>query len=132
MDTTEAREQAFILLFEKSFNEDTDCEKIMQLALESEVIKESKYTTDLFTNTCENCETIDSYIEKYAKGWSISRISKVSLALLRLAICEMMYMDKTPGIAISEAVRLCKKYSTDDEYTFINGILGSFAKDYTK
>lgn len=130
MTTSEEREQAFVLLFEKSFNDELDSEKIIELAVECEAIKDSPYTIKLFTETCNKLPVIDEFISKYAKGWSVSRLSKVSLAVLRLAICEIRYFDKVPvGVSINEAVNLCKKYASEDEYTFVNGVLGSFAKD---
>ena len=130
MTSTESREQAFILLFEKSFNENEEIEKIYDLALECEAIKDSSLTRELFAETCNKMPVIDEFINKYAKGWDISRISKVSLAVLRLAICEIRYFEKTPtGVAINEAVNLCKKYASEDEYTFVNGLLGTFVKE---
>jgi N utilization substance protein B len=133
MTTGEEREQAFILLFEKSFNNDVDCDRLIELAVESGVITKTSYTSKLFRLTSENIEEIDSFIEKYSKSWSVNRISKVSLALLRLAICEIRYIDKVPaGVTINEIVNLCKKYSSEDEYSFVNGILGSYVKDECK
>ncbi len=130
MTSTESREQAFILLFEKSFNENEEIEKIYDLALECEAIKDSSLTRDLFVETCNKLPVIDEFINRYAKGWSTSRISKVSLAVLRLAICEIRYFEKTPAaVAINEAVNLCKKYASEDEYTFVNGLLGTFVKE---
>lgn len=129
MTTTQEREQAFILLFEKSFNPDATCEELISLAKENEVIKDTSYTTALFIKTCDNIDEIDASVREYSKGRSFSRISKVSLAVLRLAVCEIKYFDKVPvGVTINEAVNLCKKYASDDEYTFVNGILGSYAK----
>lgn len=130
MTSTESREQAFILMFEKSFNADEEPEKILELALESEAIKESPFTKELFIETCNKLPVIDELISKYSKGWSMQRISKVSLAILRLAVCEMRYFEKTPvGVSINEAVNLCKKYASEEEYSFVNGLLGSYAKE---
>ena len=130
MTTSESREQAFILLFEKSFNEELDADKILDLAAESEVVEVSSYTVELFKETCNKMPVIDEFITKYSKGWNFSRISKVALAVLRLAICEMRYFEKVPaGVAISEAVKICKKYASEDEYTFVNGVLGSYSRE---
>ena len=75
-------------------------------------------------------EEIDAVIEKYSIGWKISRISKVALAVLRLAVCEMMFIDDVPtGVSINEAVELCKKYAANAEPAFVNGILGTVAKE---
>lgn len=133
MTTSEAREQAFILLFEKSFNSEASAEDLYVTAVNEEVIKDNNYTNTLFNETCNKLEAIDIYIIKFLKDRRFDRISKVSLAVLRLAVCEIRYFDKVPvGVAINEAVNLCKKYGSDDEYAFVNGILGSFAKEEEK
>jgi len=129
MTRSQEREQAFILLFEKSFNDDTDCDKIIEIAYETEVIEKSEFTESLFQTACGNITFIDQIISQYAKGRSFARISKVSLAALRLAVCEILYFDEIPtGVSINEAVELCKKYASEDEYAFVNGILGNAAK----
>ncbi|MCF0137812.1 MAG: transcription antitermination factor NusB [Oscillospiraceae bacterium] len=72
---------------------------------------------------------IDRYIEKYASGWKLSRISKTALAVLRCAVCEIMYMDDIPnGAAINEAVELAKGYDEPETVAFVNGILGGFVR----
>ena len=124
-----SREQAFIILFEKSFNEDLSVDEIVEIAIESEVIEEDKFMTTLLAAAEENLVTVDGEIEKNLKGWSKSRISKVSLALLRLAISEMLYFDDIPvGVSINEAVEICKIYGSDEDKSFINGVLGSVAR----
>ncbi len=133
LTTSEEREQAFILLFEKSFNDEVEPDKIIELANEAGAIVPSGYAVKLFTETCNKLPVIDDFIVKYSRGWSISRISKVALAVLRLAICEIRYFEKVPvGVSINEAVNICKKYASDDEYSFVNGVLGSFAKEEVK
>ena len=68
-------------------------------------------------------------IQKYAIGWDVSRISRLTRCVLQLAIYEILYVEDVPtGVAISEAVRLAKKYDGDDTGAFVNGILGSFAR----
>lgn len=129
MNTTEEREQAFILMFEQIFNPDIECEKIIQIALDNEVITNSKYTQKLFTEACNKMPVIDELIKQYVKDRAFERISKVSLAVLRLAVCEIRYFEKVPtGVSINEAVNLCKKYASEDEYSFVNGVLGALAK----
>lgn len=72
---------------------------------------------------------IDKYIEKYAKGWKVSRISKTAMAVLRCAICEVLYMDDIPnGAAINEAVELAKGYDEAETVSFVNGVLGGFMR----
>ena len=76
---------------------------------------------------------IDEFISGLSKTRAFGRISKVSLSILRLAICEIRYFEKVPvGVSINEAVELAKKYGSEDEYAFVNGLLGSFAKEEGK
>ena len=126
----EEREQVFILLFEKSFNSDTDMEQLYDFAIENEVITGSDFVKTLLNKTWENIEEIDGNIEKFSVGWKINRISKVALAVLRLAVCEILYFDDIPvGVSINEAVELCKKYAAKEDSSFVNGILGSLSKE---
>lgn len=125
-----SREQAFIILFEKSFNIELSVDEIMDIAIETEVISKDKMTADIVKKAEENIEDIDAVIEHNLKGWSKQRISKVSLALLRMAVCEMKYFDKVPvGVSINEAVEICKVYGSDEDKGFVNGILGSISRE---
>lgn len=124
-----SREQAFIILFEKSFNEDLSFDEIVNIAIESEVIAEDAFMNSILEAAQNNISEIDGEIEKNLKGWSKSRISKVSLALLRLAIAEMKFIEDVPvGVSINEAVEICKLYGSDEDKSFINGVLGSVAR----
>lgn len=126
----EEREQVFILLFEKSFNSDTDMGQLYDFAIENEVITGSDFVKTLLNKTWENIVEIDGNIEKFSVGWKINRISKVALAVLRLAVCEILYFDDIPvGVSINEAVELCKKYAAKEDSSFVNGILGSLSKE---
>lgn len=72
---------------------------------------------------------IDKYIEKYAQGWKVSRISKTAMAVMRCAICEVLYMDDIPNAtAINEAVELAKGYDEPETVSFVNGVLGGFMR----
>lgn len=125
-----SREQAFIVLFEKSFNEDMLLDEIVEIAIESEVIEADAFMNKLLKAAEENLLMIDDEIEKNLKGWSKSRISKVSLALLRMAIAEMKFVDDVPvGVSINEAVEICKVYGSDEDKSFVNGVLGSVARN---
>ena len=126
----EEREQAFFLIFEKEFNAETELQELYDLALETEIISDSKFVRELSFKVWENIADIDPVIEKYCVGWKMSRISKVALAVLRLAVCEMLYFDDIPvGVSINEAVELCKKYASGDDQSFVNGVLGSVSKE---
>ncbi len=125
-----SREQAFIILFEKSFNTELSVDEIMDIAVETEVISKDKMTADIVRKAEEHIEEIDAVIERNLKGWSKQRISKVSLALLRMAVCEMKYFEKVPvGVSINEAVEICKVYGSDEDKSFVNGILGSISRE---
>ena len=126
----EEREQAFFLIFEKAFNSETDFQELYDLALETEIISDSAFVKELSFKTNENIESIDPVIEKYCIGWKMSRISKVALVVLRLAVCEILYFDDIPvGVSINEAVELCKKYASEEDKSFVNGVLSSVSKE---
>lgn len=127
---TEQREQAFILIFEKSFNAETELQELYEIAIENEIVTDSKFTKSLAFKTCEMTSEIDAMIEKYSRSWKINRISKVALAVLRLAVCEILFFEDVPvAVTINEAVELCKKYASHDDYSFVNGILSSVSKE---
>ena len=75
-------------------------------------------------------EELNLHIQNFSIGWDISRISRLARTILQLAIFEILYIDDVPtGVAISEAVRLSKLYDGDDTGSFVNGILGAFARN---
>lgn len=126
----EEREQAFILLFEKSFNEDVSVSELYEMAVENEIIQESDFAKNLTLKVTENLDEINAAIERNSVKWKMNRISKVALAVMRLAICEILYYDDIPvGVSINEAVELCKKYASKDDYSFVNGVLSAIAKE---
>lgn len=128
MTRKQAREEAFILIFEKEFN-DAPSEEILSVAEEVRDIKADDYIKNVFFGVFENLEKIDSVISKYAVGWSVSRITKTTLAVLRLAIYEINYCSDIPvSVSINEAVELTKKYATKDDASFVNGILSTVEK----
>ena len=130
MTRTEARNELFILIFEKQFSEST-LEEIVESAIESRDFSEDKdgYIVNSFKGVYNNLETIDNTISDNLIGWTIDRISKVSLAVLRLAIYEIKFIEDIPtSVTIDEAVELCKKYSTVEDASFVNGVLGSVVK----
>ncbi len=123
-----AREQTFILIFEKSFN-DLTIDEILELATECKDFEIDEYITSVFTGVYANIEEIDSLISDNAVSWNIKRISRVALSVLRLAIYEIKFRSDIPvSVSINEAVELCKKYATAEDASFVNGILGSVAK----
>ena len=88
-----------------------------------------RYIDSVVSGVANRTEDLNSQIQKYTIGWDVSRISRLTRCVLQLAIYEILYVEDVPtGVAISEAVRLAKKYDGDDTGAFVNGILGSFAR----
>ena len=128
MTRKQAREEAFILIFEKEFNDDALAD-IISLAEEVRDIKADEYVKKVFFGVFENIDKIDGIISQNAVGWSINRITKTALAVLRLALFEIEFYDEIPvSVSINEAVELAKKYATKEDASFINGILSTVAK----
>ena len=123
------REQAFFLCFESLFS-DSEIDELADNAGDARDEFLSDYALQCAKGVRENAELIDSKIsENLRQGWKISRISRVSLAILRLAIYEILFRNEVPvSVAINEAVELSKKYTVEDDTSFINGVLGSVAK----
>ena len=106
-----------------------------KLSAENEVYTERPcrqqmaYIDGVVMGVANRKDDLDASIQKFSIGWDISRISRLTRAIMRLAIYEIQYVDDVPtGVAISEAVRLAKKYDGDDTGSFVNGVLGSFAR----
>lgn len=112
-----------------------DQEHYGTLAVEQELCAEYPddnqldYIRRLTRLTAENRSEIDGFIERYARGWKIERISRTALAVMRCAICEILYMEDIPNAAaINEAVELDKNYDDPDTVSFVNGVLGGFMR----
>ena len=112
-----------------------NAERFAELAGEDELYREAPdqlqrdYITRLVTGVAEHAAELDGYIAKYARGWKFSRIPLVASAIMRVAMYEILYMPEIPnGAAINEAVEIAKHNETRDTVKFINGILGSFAR----
>lgn len=91
--------------------------------------KQIAYLDKVVSGVANRADDLNAEIQKYAIGWDICRISRLTRAIMQLAIYEIQYVDDVPtGVAVSEAVRLAKKYDGDDTGAFVNGILGSFAR----
>ena len=129
MKRREARQQAFVLVFEQSFSHD-GMEQIIDVA---EAVMEKpvdEFAGRMAIGTEANLPLIDEKIEKNSRGWKLSRLSKVSLAVLRLGIYELLFEKDTPvGVTINEAVELAKKYGGEEDAPFVNGVLGAVARE---
>lgn len=129
MTRREAREQAFMVLFEKIFDDESTISEIVEIAKENELIKINNFAEALLKAVEDNFDEVDSVIEANLQDWTLSRLPKVSLAVFRLAVAEIKYVDEVPnGVAVNEAVELAKKYGTSVDAAFINGVLGAVAK----
>lgn len=128
MTRSEQREEILILTFEKTFhNEPID--EIISLAKELRGDKINDYIECEVKGIFENLEKIDALIEENSIGWKLTRIPRVTLCIMRIGIYEMLYEETVPvGVAINEAVELCKKYASEDDKKFVNGVLGAVSK----
>ncbi len=133
MSRKTAREAAFKTIFEVPFHELETASDIINFAVSSDDSKiteaDRAYYVNVTTTCFEKIEEIDSKITPALKTWTIDRISKVNLSILRLALCEIMYIEDIPyQVSINEAVELAKKFSDDEAPSFINGVLGTACK----
>ena len=144
MTRANARELAVHLIYGREFTGEEpeavvstrlDKEYYEKLAEENEVYSERpsraqlRYIDTVVAGVANRQEELNGIIQKYSIGWDISRISKLTRCVLQLAIYEILYVEDVPtGVAVSEAVRLAKKYDGNDTGSFVNGILGSFAR----
>ena len=95
--------------------------------------KQEAYIRRLVSGVAEHAAELDGYIASYAQGWRFERISLVASAIMRVAMYEILYMPDIPaGVAINEAVEIAKKYESPETVRFLNGILGSFARQEAK
>ena len=130
MSRTQAREKAYEIIFMIELCDSIDCE----LDILSEELKDHKkhmkYVSSVVKAVSDNLEEIDGIIsENLDKSWSINRLSKMSIAVLRLAVAEIKYLGDIPdAVSINEAVELSKKYGDEGEPSFVNGILSKLVK----
>ncbi len=130
MTRTEARELLMKLLFQMEVQHDYS-EKSKENYLEEHFGKGSqkKYAVQLINAVIENLETIDQKLDQNSTKRGTRHMAKVDLAIARLALAEILYMDNIPAaVAINEAVDMTKKYGTEESGKFINGILGQIVK----
>jgi len=156
MSRKKAREIVLCLVFEKDYHKDQSCEKLYEDLFKNYGIAEifdsfgesenqnkksgdvlteanENYIKTTFTGVFDNIAQIDDIVSGAAVGWEYSRISKISMALLRVAVYEILYADDIPApVAINEAVELSKRYDNPEAYTFINGVLGAVAKNISR
>ncbi len=119
----QSRENAFLCLFAQSF------QGTIHAVLEEEYPMDT-YSAAVLQNCCDHQQEIDDLIVPKLKGWTLTRLPRVSLQVLRLAVAEMLYGDEDmDSVVINEAVELMRKYGDENDYQFVNGILGSIVKE---
>ena len=139
-----ARELAIHLIYGRNFTGEEprqvvstrlDKEYYPQLSAENDVYADRPsraqmaYIDTVVSGVANREEDLNAQIQKFSIGWDVTRISKLTRSIMQLAIFEILYVEDVPtGVAISEAVRLSKKYDNEDTGSFVNGILGAFAR----
>lgn len=129
MTRRESRELAFFILFEKSFS-DASISEILENAGEARDVVGNDFAVTLAEGTVAHLEEIDEKITAFSHKWNKARLSRVALAVLRLALYEMLWEEDIPvSVSINEAVELAKLYGGDADATFINGVLGGISRN---
>ncbi len=130
MDRRTLRETAFKILFEREFKCDENANEFYAESLSLLEMDDDAYLHNIFFGVENTKSDIDEIIAATAKGWKLSRISKVSLTIMRVSIYEMLEMADVPfAVSINEAVELAKKYDDDKAPKFVNGVLNTVAKN---
>ncbi len=132
MSRRNARKHIFNLVFQTEFNVETDIKGTIETYTEEyeDFQKgESDFVSREYRGILANIESIDSYIDKYAIGWSVQRLAKTDLAILRMGVYEIIFDDEIPdAVAVNEAVELAKEFSGDKAPAFINAVLSKIVK----
>jgi len=126
MTRREAREELFKLVYEKNIRSESATEIYEAESLERDI--SDKYIKKAFVGIFEKVDEIDALISENARGWKIHRLSKVTLAIIRISVYEMLFGEIPVSISINEAIELAKKYADDSAPSFVNGILNTIAK----
>ena len=128
MDRSQARTQAMKLVYEWEMGGEGGEDTRLQLLEVQPDEKEAGFMEAIFSGVLAHVEEIDECITQYARGWSLDRITRVDLAILRVAVYEMLHEETPQNVVISEAVRLAETFSTEKASSFVNGVLGSFSR----
>ncbi|MBU5254878.1 transcription antitermination factor NusB [Tissierella praeacuta] len=134
MGRKQAREGTMKILYQMEVNDDFSDEALNiyfnNFSFEE---LEKEYILDAMTKIKENLDSIDKYIELYSQGWNLNRLAKIDLAVLRIAVYEILYRKDIPvEVSINEAIEIVKKYSTEESFRFINGVLGGVVRNIDK
>ena len=126
MKRRDARESAFLLVFEYDFNKDIEPQAIIETALEERELETDEFSKSLFNFVVENLGEIDAKIDACIKNYSANRITKTARSVLRLAVGEHMMGETEGAIIANAAVELAKKFDTEDAAAYVNGVLGAY------
>ena len=130
LNRTMAREAVFTLLFETEFKQNEAKEDIFALSSDNREIEQDEYVSSTYFGVCEKLDEIDALINKHAKGWKTSRISRVSRSIIRLCVYELLYCTDIPAnVSINEAIELCKRFDEESARAFVNGVLNAVKND---
>ncbi len=123
------RESEFIIIFEKLFRDDSISE-LLELSLDNESVTVNDEVKETAEGVFEKSDELDEIISKFSEKRNIARMPKINLAILRLAVYEILYKsDKAPvNVIINEAVGLAKKYAQPGDVSFVNGVLGAYSR----
>ena len=128
MDRTMARAQAMKLIYEWEMGGDGGEETRLNLLEVKPNEREADFMNRMFEGVVANVASIDEKLKPFLKGWSIERVTRVDLAILRLAAHELMLGETPRSVVINEAVELANQYSTDKAGGFVNGVLGNLGR----
>ena len=124
MTRREAREAIIALLFSRDYTPEKTAEELLSDRANTLEGEEDAYVTEAISGVLTHLSEIDALIERSALGWALNRISRVSMAILRLSCYEMLYQPSIPLLAsLNEAIELSKIYDDEKAYSFINGVL---------
>ncbi len=126
MSRRDAREKAFMLLYQMEIQKGDDEKQLSSFIVEQNVsVQATEYMSQLVRGVRTHAAELDERFTPYLKNWTKDRLPKVDLTILRLAVYEMFHVEDVPSsVAISEAVLLTKKYSADESRSYINAVLG--------
>jgi len=123
-----AREAAMQLVFEQIFGGEGETEALVDLIDYHPGENDRQYIDMVVAGVRENAADLDAEISACLRGWTIQRLSRVDLAILRLAVYEMKYASLPAAVSINEAVELTRKYSSESSCSFVNGVLGTISR----
>ena len=123
-----ARAHAMKLIYEWEMGGDGGEDTRLNLLEVSPDEKEADYMNRIFEGVVANADAIDARLKPYVRGWSLDRVTRVDLAILRLAAYELSLGEIPGAVVINEAVELANQYSTDKAGAFVNGVLGNLLR----